>query len=1496
MALSQRIEKQNIEDIFALTPMQEGMLFHYLKDRENDHYSEQLCIDLSGEIDDNYFEQAWKSVIETNEILRTVFRWEGVQQPVQMVLKGGPFYFKYDDLSSRESNEKKEDLLKKIEKDRKKKFDLHDIAFRVTLFKINERKYKLLISNHHILYDGWSNGIILKELLEAYDRLVHHRRPIKESKNKFKAFVRWIQNQENLHQEKYWQEYLKGVDTPTVLSLKKQTTIDTKTTGHYQIELNPNMKTKLDTFAREHQLTLASLFYCSWGILLQRYNSTPDVVFGTTASGRSAKIKDIEKIVGLFINTVPLRIRFPGNQTILNLLLKTNMDLRERIPFEHTSLANINSRINNNNHNELFDTVIIVENYPINIPQAKNNITFENYQIIENTHYTISVIVKLFDIYEINFSYDEGLLDEGTIVQISQHFISTLKYILNHPNSQVVDIDILSKSEKETLLYKFNDTDDEYSKNKTIQDLFINKVKVIPHHICAVYENKYLTYSQLDKLTTILGIILRKYGIKQDVVVGLIAERSLEMLMGILGILKAGGAYIPIDPSFPLERIKYMLNDSGTTRIVTNHPKLHLDSSKYSIIDLQGIDKNPPAAINLININKAHDIAYLIYTSGSTGKPKGVLIHHQAVHNFINGITQKIKFDPTRTIIALTTISFDIFFLETILALAKGLKVIIAKQDIQKNPGLLNDLIIKHNIDMMQITPVGMQILTESTNNPLCFKYLKDIMVGGEAFPLELLNKLKSLTTAKIYNMYGPTETTIWSSFINLDNQGNIYIGQPISNTYIYILNKNNKLQPLGAAGELYIVGDSLAKGYVNQVELTHKKFIDNPFNLHKKMYRTGDLARWLPNGVLEFIGRNDNQVKISGYRIELGEIEKRINQHMNIKESVVMVKNSDLDKFLCAFIVVKQKMKDSEIRHYLQKHLPFYMIPHQFIFLDKMPLTHNKKIDRNSLKKIEIKFAAKITRPPNNDELKLIDIFCDILKIHKKKIDIESNFFQLGGQSLKLIRLQVQVHKIFNAKLPIQQLIDHPTISQIAGLIQDHNYSHFITIPAAEKKEFYDLSPMQKAIYTLYKINPGNLSYNMPVMLTMEGRLDIKAVEKAIQRLIRRHEGLRTSFHIIGNKSKQIIHKNAKFNLEVIRLEPDEFDGYGEDLPAPFNLNKAPLIKAQLIVLNENKFILFVDIHHIISDGFSQALLIKEFMSCYQNKQLNPLKIQFKDYSEWINNKEYNQLIREQEQFWINEFQGEIPLLNLPANFKRPPSKTFAGDIVKFALDKDDCMALNKLARQEKTTLFVLLLAIFYILLSKISGQNKIIIGVPTAARTNHEIENILGPLVNTLPIPGIIDNEICFISFLNEVHNKTMLALENQDVRNEDLIEKLPYTYYPNRNPLFDVSFVFQNIDYPAFELPGLDVTYNEIINKAAKFDMDWIGKAADDSVEFNIRYKTKLFKESTIINFTEKYRQIISAVINDNNIKLYEITTTSDSGQQNFLTNFNEDLEVY
>ncbi|WP_346962014.1 amino acid adenylation domain-containing protein [Clostridium sp.] len=1091
------IERLQEKEYYKISSAQKRIYMLQQFNKDSIAYNMPMVFELEGKINKNKMEDTFKRLVLRHEALRTYF--ETIEGEIVQKIDNS-YEFKLIEKKSNEDNEIDSVINKFI-----RPFELEKAPlFRIEFVEGKEKTY-LLIDMHHIISDAFSIQILIKEFT-----ILYNSEDLEPLKLQYKDFAAWqndfLKSEEIKKQEEYWIN--KFSDEVPVLNLPydyERPVIKSFEGNIISFEVNKEITEALRNLAKETGTTMHMVLLSVFNILLSKYSGQDDIVVGIPVAGRLHA--DLQNIMGMFVNTLALRNNLSKDKSYIEFLKEVKENLLNSYENQSYQFEELINKINikrDTSRNPLFDVVFNMLNVDFHndleldeliLKQQRRNNKVSKFDL---TFYLMEVDNRL----EFRVEYCTKIFKEETITRMCEHFIELCKNICKNSKNKISDIKMLTEKEENKLLYEFNDTKINYPKDKTIHELFEYQVEKTPDNIAVVFEDKKLTYKELNEKANCTARVLRDRGVKADSIIGIMVERSLEMIIGIMGVLKAGGAYLPIDPNYPEERIEYMLSDSNSKMLLSTANILRAKELDFSgqVIDISNeeIFKVDSASSNLEKINNFSNLAYVIYTSGTTGNPKGVMIEHRQLNNFIHGITNETSLIQYSSILCITTISFDIFALETLLPLTKGLKIVVANNEEHVNGEKLGNLIEINEVEIMQVTPSRLKFLLENTSFKKSLSLLKLILIGGEALPDNLIQELKYYNHLKVYNVYGPTETTVWSTIKLIKNNEKITIGKPISNTSIYIINKNNELVPVGVVGELCIGGDGLARGYLNRPELTSKKFVDNPFETGTKMYITGDLARWLPNGDIEFLGRTDNQVKIRGFRIELGEIENALLNHEDVKEAVVLAK--DDNKYLCAYIVSDRELSVRELRKYLKTTLPEYMIPNYFIKVPRIPLTINGKIDKNNLLNIETKKdnATKIL-PRSLQENIIVEIWKNVLNLDD--IYVNDDFFELGGNSINIIQVVKEIKDRLDVEVTVADLMINTKVADLVEHITkngntQNEYKHIFKINnstsdknifiihGADGDIFYYryLAKLLEEKYSVYGIQPSGLTGREPL------------------------------------------------------------------------------------------------------------------------------------------------------------------------------------------------------------------------------------------------------------------------------------------------------------------------------------------------------------------------------------------------------------------------------
>ncbi|MGG1640084.1 amino acid adenylation domain-containing protein, partial [Paenibacillus sp. NRS-1782] len=1506
-----------LENVYALTPMQKGMLFHNLMDAKSGAYFEQTTFDLRGRFQADIFQDSLNHLAQRHEIFRANFYSGWQDEPVQVIFRRKDIGFKYEDLRHLAEQERDTYVKEFIRKDKAAGFDLsQDALMRVAILRTGDEDYYFVWSSHHILMDGWCVALVTDEVFEAYFAAVEHREPKLAPVTPYSQYIEWLEAQDVEAASSYWKDYLLDYDQQTsILTGKVGVKADGAQFEHVLCDLGKDLTGRIEMVAKQHYVTTNTLLQTAWGLLLQKYNGSDDAVFGGVVSGRPADISGIENMVGLFINTIPVRIRSGAEDTFADMIRANQKQALASQAYETYPLYEIQAL--SEQKQDLINHIIVFENYPVEeqVEQlgegAESDFEISNAGMIEQTNYDFNLLVIPLEAMKIRFEYNAKLYDREAVERTQSHLVQLLEQVTAKPDIQVHELDVLSEQEREQILGVWGDTAVKYPREQTIHGLFETQAAQTPEQAALFFEGEQLTYRELNERATRLARTLRNQGVTKDRLVGLMTERSVDLIVGILGILKAGGAYVPIDPTYPEERIRYMLNDSGAELLLTQSHLLDKAAFNGNVLVLDGAQGvYHEDGSNLEPLSGPNDLAYVIYTSGTTGQPKGVMVEHRNVVRLVKN-TNYAQLDADTRILQTGAIVFDASTFEIWGALLNGGQLVLVSQDVILDGPKLKEAVRNHGITTMWLTaPLFNQLSQQDLD---LFEGVRELLVGGDVLSVPHINRVMiAHPNLQIINGYGPTENTTFSTThaITGVQSGSVPIGRPIHNSTAYVVDRSMRLQPIGVWGELIVGGDGVARGYRNRPDLTVEKFIDSPFRSGERCYRTGDLVRLNVDGTLEYKGRIDAQVKIRGYRIELGEVETQLLKLEAVREAVVIAREDEQgQKQLCAYVVTDEEVVASELRSALSQELPAYMVPSYFIHLEQVPLTPNGKIDRKALPapEVSLQSGADYVAPRTWVEVKLAQIWQDVLGL--AQVGVKENFFEIGGHSLRATTLASKIHKELNKPLPLRSIFEAPTIEQLAAVLEQLDQVNYASIPVTEACAFYPLSSAQKRLYVLHQFDPNDVNYNMPSVLQVSGPLDVKRVEDAFRQLIARHATLRTRFELVDSEPMQWIEDIVPFEVEYAKVQAEgattdtdmlvskETQELVRRFVRPFVLQAAPLLRVGLVDLGvqgveqEQQHLLMLDMHHIVSDGVSMGVLADEFVRLYGGEALSPLRIQYKDYAVWQQSEAHQEWMQRQEAYWLDTFRGELPVLDLPTDFARPAVRSTAGDTVVFGLEHEVSERLKELAAHTGSTLYMVLLAAYTALLHQYSGQEDIVVGTPIAGRPHADLESILGMFVGTLALRNYPTAEHTFRSYVEEVKDRALQAYEHQDYPFEELVEKLNVKRDMSRHPLFDTMFTLQTTEESELQLADLSFRPYGLEQTPVKFDLMLEAREEEVGIQFGLQYATALYQRETVERMTRHFIRLAEAVAANPDAKLGELELITAEETERILKVFND-----
>ncbi|WP_053079585.1 non-ribosomal peptide synthetase [Brevibacillus brevis] len=1460
-------------------------------------YNVPWAAHVYGPLDADRCHEAFTSLSRRHESLRTCFEMIG-DTVFQKVLKEVKGFFTYEEVIGGVPDQ----LIRQFVRP----FDLSvGPLFRVKVIRLGANEHLFLLDMHHIIADGISIQILLKEFSALYEGKALNPLPMQ-----YKDYANWQnKRRETLQeQEQYWLDLLQG-ELP-VLNLPldhPRPPLQSFEGDKVSARLDAPLVKKLRQVAEETGTTLYMVLLASYQVLLHKYTGQTDIIVGSPIGGRQQA--EFENIVGMFVNTLALR-NFPHPAKSFRAFLTEVRECclkayeHQEWPFEKLVEKLQFSR--DLSRNPLFDTMFVLQNMKSYLPSMEGvkMVTHPINAHISQFDLMLEAIERGNDTIHLNLEFCVKLFAKNTMERLLRHYLNLLEQLVHNVDQRVEEMDMLSADERERLVYGLNQTTTEYPYELSIAHMLEKQVEQRPEEIAVVFGEQRLTYGQLHASSNRIAHALHHRGIGEGDVVVVMAERSLELITGLLGVLKAGAAYTPVDPGYPAERLRYLLrNSSAKLLLVQRTFRDRITDTDADVVAVEDLLAAELTSENLPLPYHPERLMYVLYTSGSTGNPKGAMIRSHAFVNLLHWYTQEFTFTENERVLLIASASFDLAQKNLYAPLITGGRLILFE------PGLydyeqMSSTIEREGITVINCTPSAFYPLLEENADDgyQKLKSLRWVFLGGEPIHMTHLGPwLRSPhCQAEIVNTYGPTECTDIASYYRMRNenwQGEVElpIGKPINNTRLYVVDKEMKIVPEGMEGELCIGGVGVGLGYYNAPELTEERFVQSNELPERVMYKTGDIVKRLPDGNIMFIGRVDHQVKIRGFRIEIEEIEKKLLDHHQVKEAVVTaVQDASGDTTLRAYVVPITNLTTDQICNYLQMELPAYMVPQLVMILEALPLTPNGKIDRKALPLPTQQIERTEENDPNGEtEQRLATLWEDVLGI--SKVSLQDSFFRLGGHSLKAIALLSRIKKTFGVSIPIQTLFRSPTVQQLAEVIRQTPKTSIVSIPTAGGQEYHRLSSEQERLYVLEQFEDVGTAYNVPWAAHVYGPLDADRCHEAFTSLSRRHESLRTCFEMIGDTVFQKVLKEVKgfFTYEeVIGGVPDHLI---RQFVRPFDLSVGPLFRVKVIRLGANEHLFLLDMHHIIADGISIQILLKEFSALYEGEVLESLPMQYKDYACWQNKR--RETLQEQEQYWLDLLQGELPVLNLPLDHPRPPLQNFEGDKVSIHVDASLAKKLGQVAEETGSTLYMVLLAAYQVLLHKYTGQSDIIVGSPVGGRQQPEFENIVGMFVNTLALRNFPHPAKSFRAFLTEVRECCLKAYEHQEWPFDKLVEKLEFSRDLSRNPLFDTMFVLQNMESYLPSMEGVRMVTHPINAHVSQFDLMLEAiEREDGGIQLNLEYCVKLFAKNKMERLLHHYLNLLEQLVRNVDQLLEDMDMLSADERERLVYGLNQTTTEY
>ena len=1468
-------------------------------------------------LDAGALEQSLNEMIRRHESLRTSFLTKD-GKPVQIVATEMRIELPVIDLSGLPESEREREGRCWSEREATQPFDLAaGPLLRARLLRFAENESVLLLCLHHIISDGWSMGVLFRELAAFYESFsANQRTTLPDLAVQYADYAvwqrDWLQGEELDTQVSYWKSQLDGA--PVLLELatdRPRPPVQTFVGARRYVELSGSLVQQLRTLSNRESVTLFMTLLAAFDVLLWRHSGQDDVIVGTPIAGRNRS--ELEGVIGLFANTLPLRVDLSGNPRFRELLVRvreTALDAyaHQDIPFD--KLVEELHPERTLSHTPVFQVIFAFENASL-----KQEFPGLNMKWLEVDRGISRGDLSLFitenqDSLSCMWEYSTDLFDKETIERMIVNYQTLLESIVEQPEQRIAYYQTCSDAELRRMLVEWNSAKSPQLSEQCIQEQFEDQVEQTPDAIALVFDNERLTYREVNERANQMAHYLRKRGIRPETPVGVCLGRSAKMIVALLGILKAGGAYVPLDPGYPAERLAFILADARVPLLLTEKTVTPiLEGVTAQVISLDECSEIAEESVeNPLPEGTPDNLAYVIYTSGSTGLPKGVEVSHRTVVHLFGVTREQLGFVEGDVWTVVHSSAFDFSVWEIWGSLLQGGRLIVVPLEVVQSPPDLYSLLCREQVTVLNQTPAALRQLLlvreqQAGNEDWSVRL---IVCGGDALDHELAAELVKLRIP-VWNFYGPTESTVWTTctLIERGPAGDMTsVGRPIADLNVYLLNNNLQPVPMGVPGELFIGGDGLARGYLNRPELTADRFLPDPFSPQpgKRLYRTGDLARYHRQGKLDILGRIDHQVKLRGFRVELGEIEVAISQHVDVAQAVALVREDQPgEKRLVAYVVAEsgRPVTANELRSFLQQSLPDYMVPTVFVMLEALPLSRNKKVDRNQLPAPD--YAAiqpgKFIAAQDPVEELLAAIWAKLLGL--EKVARHDNFFELGGHSLLAMQVISRIREVFQVELPPRALFEMPTIAGLAQKLgavrQAQEKLQFPRLTPVTRSDRLPLSFAQQRLWFLDQLEPGLPFYNMARAFRLQGPLDTVALSAALSEIVNRHESLRTSFVDDGSQYQRIADA-VPLSLDIIDLLPlpeTERESKAEELVTeevrqPFDLSGDTLLRAKLLRLKPDEYVLVFTLHHIAADGWSLGVLFRELTVLYnafadgKPSPLPLLPIQYGDFAFWQRAWLQGDVLERLLSYWKKQLAGAPMVLKLPDDQSRPPVQSFRGAYDLATIPAELTGSLKELSLREGVTLFMTCLAAFQLLISRYTGHEDLVVGTDVANRDRVETEDLIGFFTNLLPLRATLSPEFKFTELLRQAKETTLEAYAHQDLPFEKLVEELSPPRDLGRNPLVQVLLVMQNQPNWQINLHKLSVSRFNLPIESSRFDLVLFLSESDNGLEGLWLYNPDLFDAHTITRLSSNYQKLLEGIVRDPTARLDSFELLTDQAK--------------
>ncbi|PXX40210.1 non-ribosomal peptide synthetase [Undibacterium pigrum] len=1497
-----------MEMVFPLTAMQQGMLFHHLREPASAAYFQQLQVRLHGELDTAKLQQAWETVIAHHCALRMRFLWTG-DQPRQQLQAAIVLPFKVVDYSHSPKQEHEALRQQFLQSDSQQGFALDNAPLmRVSILRWAEHEWEMVWSHHHLILDGWASGLVLAAVAQQYADLLQGKAVSLPAERPYTDFLQWLGKRDNLAAQDYWRHALRGFEQATSLPVLKRSTGMVAKVLAFESLLAADDFSALSTLSQKTGVTTVSAIMACWGLLLSRYADSKDVLFGVTTSGRPAELDGVEQMVGLFINTIPLRVKHGVEHSIANLLNDVHRHLVASREHEHSSLSRIAEWSELPSGQALFDTIVVYENYPLAVQGNQlGNASIIDYHLQEESNYPLTLIVEPKDDgLHLRLLADTERIEPATAQAMLYQYRFLLQQLAHASGEQAVrDLHLLTRGQREQQLQQWNDTACAYDTKATLASIFVDQVARTPDATALIDAQGSMSYASLQDRVSQVVHAINALGLDANSPVAVRLTRDREMLIALLAVVASGHHYVPIEPQLPAARVMAIFDSLPVRCILTVSSLMESTQALANERQLQLVCVDQTTALPvaaLQNQARPQDPAYVIFTSGSTGKPKGVLVLHQKAINLVEWVNHTFDIGAQDKLLFVTSPAFDLSVYDIFGILAAGGIVRIASEAEIADPERLLKIIESENISFWDSAPAALWQLESLLPQRSDTSRLRLIFLSGDWIPLALPDRMKAAFPGVcVVALGGATEATIWSNYHIVGELQPDWVsvpyGRPIQNARYYILDADLQPMPVGLPGDLYIGGDCLADGYVGQPELTAERFLHDPHAKpdaqNARMYKTGDRARFYADGVMEFLGRLDNQVKIRGFRIELGEIEIAMGRHAAIRDAICIVHDHNdggpasgkSDKELIAYYVLHpgQNLGAEELRLHLQAQLPASMLPAHFLQLDSVPVSVNGKVDRKNLPLPERKGNEDAAQQSGADAVQdiIAAAWSEVLSV--PGVHGTDDFFALGGHSLRATAVMARLRAAFSVDLPLRLIFEYSTLQTLAAAVREllsgHAQVEAAALPTLNRAQGLPLSRAQSRLWFLHQMEPASANYNVALAARLDGNLDQAAFQRAVQQVVARHEilnlriqkqGQGAVMQAVADEAELAIHVEdiAKENLDVTQINAR----LKQLASQPFDLENERPVRLSLLLNGDRQAYVLILIHHIATDGWAIALFAQELLQAYAAEVNNSQAfaepaLQYADFSHWWEQQAQAQYLDKEMQYWKQQLAA-LPRLNLPADFPRPANSNHAGARISFGLDPKLSDDLRRVARQHSATLFMLLLTAFHVVLRHRSGQEDIVVGSDIAGRDHPLAEKIQGFFVNQLVLRSNFADCHSFADMLGKVRQTSLQAYFNQHLPFDLLVQELNPPRDAGGMPLFQHKFVLQNAPLAQLDNKHFQIQAVDLHTDTAKYDL-LLTVIDEPQLRATLEFSTELFTVATAQSMQREFIAVLGQVAADASI---------------------------